>query len=1029
MTSMLEMPSFRIDPVNLCLWRSNAAGVEERLNLTPKTFDVLRYLVENPGRLVTHDELLAALWRDVHVQPEVLKSHVLAIRNALGDKSSSPRFIETQRGRGYRFIGEMNGLASAATRPQSALELGVFAGRSEPLNQLLGLFQRAASGESQMVFVSGEPGIGKTTLIQQFLVQVRGHLDLVVAQGHCIESFAGAEPYYPLLEVFWDLCKGASSAGIVRSLPTLAPSWASQMPAQFSAEQRTALRQQIMPSPQSVMVLEACTFLETLAAERPFVLVLEDLHWADFATIDFLSALCRRRSAAKLLLIATYRLEDLKTARHPLKQMTRDLALRKYASEIELAPLSTTAIAEVLSGRKKTGAVASEFTRFIEERTGGNPLFMRVTLEYLQERGNVARASLGWRPLVPFDGMTLETPPTLGRMIEAKTEGMTDEQRRVLEAASAAGDHFDPVTAARAADMDEQSFEAICESFTSSIIRRNGLLTLPNNELVRTYSFNHVIFRQVLYDQIGQVRRAYLHRTIGEKLEQIYPPDQRNDLAVQLAQHFAFARDWSRALNYLRSAIRVANSRFARRDALAILDQAVKLSANLLDSARIPAEIEFLERRAALEAAVHDSKARETYAQLAEKAGRYGDIDAQCRALLGRSYAVSWNDLGDSLRVLDEVFALCERQTDPIQRDFTRINAYVRRLWGAGWDRASAQNCEEAVIRLRRHGDRLTIARANANFSMICLISTRYQEAYDLAVESYHIISETGQNAVEADLARFAWMRHLGAPWSLCYLGQFGAALAELDASVAACEKNGDVSATHSFHVYRGLVLFHALDFEGVLQACAPVANLSTKRADAAIRVLPVERRIALVFCGLAEAGLGNNAAALDYLRGAETEMERQPVHLDWYWRLALEWGMVGILIADGDHMTAKARAERLCGLAAQTDERAWRALAWEARARAALACGDASEAAKIIANAVAAWEGVKVPLAEWRVHATGAMIYKAVGDTDRAGLHSRRGAAIRKQLAETLPEGHSLRVKFESRDLSSELGPSFGWH
>src|SRR6202012_2628091 len=116
-----ESESFRIDVANLCVWRRNGAAVDERLDLPPKTFDVLRYLVENAGRLIGHDELLTAVWRDIHVQPEVLKSHILAIRNALGDSSSNPRFIETQRGRGYRFIGSLGGLTPPAARPEAAL--------------------------------------------------------------------------------------------------------------------------------------------------------------------------------------------------------------------------------------------------------------------------------------------------------------------------------------------------------------------------------------------------------------------------------------------------------------------------------------------------------------------------------------------------------------------------------------------------------------------------------------------------------------------------------------------------------------------------------------------------------------------------------------------------------------------------------------------------------------------------------------------------------------------------------------------
>ncbi|MEJ0096097.1 MAG: AAA family ATPase [Methylocella sp.] len=772
------------------------------------------------------------------------------------------------------------------------------------------------------------------------------------------------------------------------------------------------MRQQIVPGARSRMVREACSLFETLATERPLLLVLEDLHWADFATIDFLSALCRRRSSAKIMLIATYRPEDLKTARHPLSQMAHDLALRKYCSEFELAPLSTPAIADVLMGGADGEPIPLEFTQFIKERTGGNPLFMRVTLDYLLERGVIARTAHGWRTLTPLDKSAFETPPTLGRLIEAKIEKMTGEQRRVLEAASVAGNHFDPATAAPAAKMDEQSFEAICEGFTAFTVRRGELLTLPNNELVRTYAFTHVVFRQVLYEGIGQVRRARLHRAIGERLEEIYPPDQRNDQAIRFAQHFASARDWSKALDYLRSALRIANSRFAPHDALAILDLAVKLAANLADSARIPAEIEFLERRAAIQVAAHDPMAQESYEQLAEKASQHGDVSAQCRALVGLSYALGWHDLVRSLQVLDQVLALCEKQADPIQQDVTRITAYVRRIWGSGWNRADARRCEEALIRLKKHGDHPTVAWAQANFSMICMISTRYQEAHDLVAESYRLLSESPENLVEADLARTAWIRHFGVPWSLLSLGEFGAALTEFDAGIAAFERNGEPSAAHSLRLYRGVLLFQAMDFEGVLQACGP----SEGDASEAIRILPVERRISLIFCGLAEVGLGNNAAALDYLRGAEGEMESQPVHLDWYWRLVLEWGMVNLLIADGDQAAARARAERLCDLAMQTNERAWQALAWEARARAALSCSKTSEAIDHLLKALAACEGVQAPLAEWRVHATGAMVYEAAGDVCGAGTHVRLGAALRNRLAETLPEGHALRLTFERR-------------
>jgi DNA-binding winged helix-turn-helix (wHTH) protein len=1016
MTETTETSALRIDVANLCLWRRNGAAVDERLDLPPKTFDVLRYLVENAGRLVSHDELLNALWRDIHVQPEVLKSHILAIRNALGDKSSSPRFIETQRGRGYRFIGPVNGFPSARQASEIVAEPCTLAGRAEPLRMLQTALQRAAAGERQAIFVSGEPGIGKTTLVQALVAQSRHIAGLVVAQGQCIEGFGGIEPYYPVLEALGGLCGGPSRAATVRALMNLAPTWAAQM-AELRSDQR-----EIPPAPidvaRSRMVREGNNLLEALAAERPLLLILEDLHWADYATVDLLSALCRRRSASKLMLVVTYRSEELGSARHPLQQMTHDLAVRKYCREIELRPLPTPAIAELLAGGPDGVPVSDEFTQFIQERSGGNPLFIELILEFLQQHGFADQAGRSWRALGPINEPAIATPPTLRRILEAKIDAMPDEARRVLEAASVMGLRFDTSTAAPAVEMDEQSFETICEGFTRNgcTIRRDDLVRLPDGDLVQSYAFRHAVFRQVLYEGIGQSRRARLHRAIGVRLEAIYPPDQRSDLAVPLAQHFAAAHDWPRALDYFRSALRVANSRFGWRDALAIIDHASALAAQLPDDARIPAELEFLERRGALQAVAHDPDAGETHTRFAALARRHGDIDAQCRALLGLAYVMSWHDISDSCGVLDEVLALSEQQSDPIQRDLTQMAAYVRRLWGFGWNRVDAARCAAALERIKEQGDGLAIARAQILFSMVCMVSSQYQEAHDLVDGSYQVLRDSPHKLVEVDLARAVWMRHIGVPWSLFARGAFGAALNELDTSLDLFEKEDDRSAVLAYQVYRGVLCFYAFDFEGALRDCQAIASLSTEPAAVSIRILPVNRRIALIFGGLAEVGLGNHPTAAALFRVAECEMEARPVHLDWYWRLALEWGMVTLLIAMGDHAGALTRADGLCALAEQTDERAWQALAYEGQARAALAGGDLTKAIDSVDKALGACAGLQAPAVELRVLATSARAFRAVGDAARATRLTRQGEIIRQQIAESLSRGHPLRQQFERR-------------
>jgi len=1015
-----DASAFWIDVADMCVWRRNGAATDERLDLAPKTFDVLHYLVENAGRLVTHDELLTALWRDVHVQPEVLKSHILAIRNALGDKSSSPKFIETQRGRGYRFIGPIDGLASTRGRSEAATEARLLVGRAEPLEQLQALLRQAAAGEPQAAFISGEPGIGKSALVEALIAGSGRVAGLVVARGQCIEGFAGIEPYYPVLEALGGLCGGPSRASTIRTIAKLAPAWAAQM-SEIQTEQRDAAPLPIDVA-RSRMVREGAQLFEALAAERPLLLLLEDLHWSDYATIDLLSALCRRRSNAKLMLVVTYRMDDLGSARHPLREMSRDLAMRKNCREIELGPLARSDIAKLLAGGADGASGPEEFTLFIEERSGGNPLFIELILEYLRRRHMVEQVGRRWRLLAPIGKPTFAIPPTLERILEAKMQGLPEGARHVLEAASVMGLRFDTATVAPAAELEESSFEAICEEFSRNtiIIHGDNPTTLPDGELTRTYVFKHAVFRQILYDRMSQSRRARLHRAIGDRLEEIYPPNERDDLAVSLAQHFAAAKDWPRAIAYLRSALRVANSRFARRDALAILDYASELATHLPEDAKSAAELEFLERRGGILATIHDPTACDAYGQLAEKAGQHGRIDVQCRALIGLAYVISWNDLAGSGPALDPALTLAEKQSDPIQRDITRVLAYVRRLWSFGWNSDDACHSEEALARLTGCDDSLTVARAQINFSMQCIISTRYREARDLVEGAYRLLSQTPRSEVEADLARAFWMRHIGVPWAQFSLGEFGAALTEFDASIASFERNGDSSAVRSFQIYRGILRFHAMDFEGVLQDCAPVTDDPLERdGRQAIEVLPVERRIALIFGGLAKAALDDKRAALDDLRAVEAEMRRQPAHLDWYWRLPLEWGMVNLLISDGDRSTTFERAERLCDLAAQTEERAWQALAWEARARAALAFGDAAGAIDHVGKALAACAEAPVPTAELRVQATSSLAYKTVGDRARARRHARLGETLRKQLADSLPEAHPLRQQFERRSAS----------
>src|SRR5262249_45025542 len=190
----LTFGDFHLDLSSERLWCR-----DEVVALTPKAFAVLRRLIEDGGQLVTKEELLRAGWADTHVSDGVLKVIILEIRRALGDDPALPSFIETVPRRGYRFIAPRSRPArfAAVMDPRNAP-----VGRERVLSQLQDRLASAIAGQRQLVFLSGEAGIGKTTVLDAFLARVGSDPDLLIARGACMEHYGAAEAYLPVLEAF-----------------------------------------------------------------------------------------------------------------------------------------------------------------------------------------------------------------------------------------------------------------------------------------------------------------------------------------------------------------------------------------------------------------------------------------------------------------------------------------------------------------------------------------------------------------------------------------------------------------------------------------------------------------------------------------------------------------------------------------------------------------------------------------------------------------------------------------------------------
>ncbi|MGE0827207.1 MAG: AAA family ATPase [Candidatus Binatia bacterium] len=606
-TSLLMFGRYAVDRENEQLRLDN-----QPVRLTNKAFAVLHHLVEHPGQLVTKEALFAAVWSETIVSETALTNCIGELRHALRDNPKQPRFIETVHRRGYRFI------APLTTSPHSSVEsrvqgpvakgqkgdsplptldaqrqtLGVpLVGREAELTRLQQLFTKAVTGEREIVFVTGEAGIGKTALVDTFLRGIREQETRNssatptdpqsptpapwIAWGQCVEHYGAGEAYLPILEALGRLGRGPHTTPLLAVLRQYAPTWLVQLPALLSAVELEAVQQQTQGVTRERMLREITEAFEVLSAAQPLVFVLEDLHWSDPSTVEFLAMLARRREPACLLVVGTYRAAELAVGNHQLKTVKQELVARRQATEIALSFLSPAAVREYVGQR----VVAAESIDFLADvvyrRTDGQPLFMVQVTEYLLQQFGLAE-------LATVDPRALRIPQELRELIEAQLGRLTEEERHALEVGSVVGAEFTTASVAAGMTIGETLIEEICEGLArrGQFIESHGLMMWPDGTVSACYAFRHALYQEILYARIPEARRMRLHRMIGERIEGGYNA-KANEIAAELAAHFEQGRDYQRAVHYRHQAGANALRRSAHREAISHLRQGLELIGSL----------------------------------------------------------------------------------------------------------------------------------------------------------------------------------------------------------------------------------------------------------------------------------------------------------------------------------------------------------------------------------------------------------------------------------------------------------------
>jgi predicted ATPase len=505
-----KFPPFVLDTVEQCVWRQEDSESQERLSLPPKAFAVLQFLVERPGRLVLQDEIIDAVWPSACVQPEVLKSQILDVRRALGDSARRPRFIETLHRRGYRFIAPVDrGLTQETPECRPARLVG----RDVELKALREHLHKSLMGQRQFVFLSGEVGIGKTTVLDAFQRQAaRAVPDLRIAREQCFESFGGKEPFHSMLGALDQLLRGPDQNEIAHIILSQAPTWVGKFPVLLTRERRASATPVSRPATlREGMFREILGALTSISASRPLLLIFEDLQWVDHATVDLLSALARNRTSGQLMLVATLRPTDLRKDIHPLKALVPDLLVHRLCQEIVLRPLTESDVATYLKLQCAVADPPHGLATLLHRHSGGNPLFMMAALEHLTQRGLLSKENDRWTLTVPLCDIEVGVPDTIREMIESRIARLSLEEQQALETASAVGVVFCAEACAALSKSDLTTLDELFDALArrQQIIRRALSHPTTGSE---TYEFAHALYREVLYQGIPLNRRARLER-------------------------------------------------------------------------------------------------------------------------------------------------------------------------------------------------------------------------------------------------------------------------------------------------------------------------------------------------------------------------------------------------------------------------------------------------------------------------------------------------------------------------------------
>ncbi|MGH8476445.1 MAG: ATP-binding protein [Methylococcales bacterium] len=613
----------------------------------------------------------------------------------------------------------------------------------------------------------------------------------------------------------------------------------------------------------------------------------------------------RRHEPAALLIVASYRPEDAFRNRHPVESVRQEAHVHDRCVEIPLDTLAAADVAVYLGRRFEGWRIVDGVAQAVHRRSGAHPLFMVKLLDYLVGQGGFQTGA----ECSPDreDVLTAGVPQDLRQLIAYQFERLGNAEQELLGAASVAGAEW---SAALVAALMEQPVDAI-ESIGEALVRGRqwlrpaGIDEWPDGTVAGRFAFGHALYEEILYQKVTPARKILWHRRSGERLAAAWGT-RVEELAAAIALHFERARDYPRAIGYLRLAAQHSARRFANQEALHYLDRALELLGPRPGETRL----DILQQTGAVRRGMGNMEgAIGVLETMLECARTLGHGIGEVRALIDLSRAYFWIDRRRTLDLAVEAVACSERLNNPIIQHLAMTTRAGMGFYLQGWQDHYAEICRDALAAARRLNNPVILNTRLSFHTMLETYASNYRLADKTADEGVGLAESLGDGYL------FMVIRYFQS-WSLLHLGDWGKASRLINEGLQAAERNENIHGIRSFIAMKALLHCEALDFEGALALCGQAAPLLNQRPDVTSTCL------FWIVSGKAHLGLGDSTRALGCLEAVIGRAE--DMVMDWLFYLPLHCTFCECWLAQGDRMRARQHAQRLRELAERPPERSY---------------------------------------------------------------------------------------------------------